>query len=93
MAGIGPKKVYHNLVIEGAKATVEIVLTDELGFYVQSEKGALDTRLLPGLYIVDFGSKALSYPIKLTGDCRFTQADLERGPTCTRPIPVLADED
>jgi hypothetical protein len=39
----------------------------------------LDTRLLPGRYTVQFGLGNPRYPVTLTKDSRFTQAEIEAG--------------
>jgi len=47
---------------------------------------------LPGSYVVEFGLGTFSYPIKLDEPRRYTQAELEAGPTCTRPAVRLLPE-
>jgi hypothetical protein len=92
VSGAKPKRVYHRLVIVATAPDTEIWLGDDAGFFVQKETGTLDTRLLPGEYVVEFGLGTTQYPIRLTADRSFTQAELARGPTCVRHISELADD-
>jgi hypothetical protein len=50
------------------------------------------TSLLPGHYVVEFGLGTPTYPILLLKDSRYTQAELEVGPACPRPIFQLPPE-
>ncbi len=84
--------VYCNLVIVAASPAIEIWLGDDAGHLVQKEVGELRTRLLPGNYVVEFGLGSSPYPIHLTQASRYTQAELEAGPTCARSIPQLPPE-
>lgn len=81
--------VYHRLVIEG-RPGVEIWLGDDEGHLVQTETTKLDTRLLPGQYVVEFGLGTQTYPIKLSADSSYTQSEIEAGPKCARPEVKLA---
>jgi hypothetical protein len=56
------------------------------------EVGEMRTSLLPCFYVVAFGLKAPTHPIHLRRARRFTQAQLQRGPTCPRPIARLMAE-
>ncbi|WP_299696918.1 hypothetical protein [Hydrocarboniphaga sp.] len=69
---------------------MDIWLADNDGHLVQKETGKLDTRLLPGSYVVEFGLGTQTYPINLSADSRYTQAEIEAGPTCPRPEVKLA---
>src|ERR1700710_2519272 len=80
---------YHKLVID-AEPRTEIWLADDGGNLVQKETGRLDTRLLPGHYVVEFGLGTQTYPIELSGDSWFTRAEIEAGPVCPRPEVKLA---
>jgi len=80
---------YHRLVIEGSPSA-DIWLADDGGHLVQKERGKLDTRLLPSHYVVEFGLGTQAYPIHLAKDSRYTQAEIEAGPTCPRPKVKLA---
>jgi hypothetical protein len=84
--------VYHKLVIVAASSATEIWLGDDAGYLVQKEVGELRTSLLPGDYVVEFGLGTAPYPIHLTKASRYTQTELEAGPTCSRPIPQLPPE-
>jgi hypothetical protein len=92
MSGPDSERVYHRLLIRATDPDTDIWLADNQGFLVQKEIGVLDTRLLPGDYAVEFGLGTAPYPIGLTGDLTFQQAELEKGPTCARRIPHLADD-
>jgi hypothetical protein len=86
------KPVYLDLLILATSPTTAIWLGDDAGHLVQKEVGELRTSLLPGLYVVEFELGTPTYPIHLTKASRYTQAELEAGPTCPRPIPELDDE-
>jgi repressor LexA len=80
---------YHRLVIAAAPGT-EIWLGDDNGHLVQKEIGRLETRLLPGHYVVEFGLGTQTYPIHLQKDSHFSQAEIQAGPACPRPQVKLA---
>lgn len=80
------KRVYHRLVIVASSPGIEIWLGDDAGHLVQKEIGELKTSLLPGNYVVEFGLGNPMYPVPLTRASRYTQNELEAGPTCPRPI-------
>jgi len=80
---------YHRLVIN-ASPGVDIWLADGDGHFVQRERGTLDTGLLPGRYIVEFGLGTQTYPIHLVGDSEYSQAEIQAGPPCQRPKVELA---
>jgi hypothetical protein len=81
--------VYYKLVIVASSSATEIWLGDDAGHLVQKAVGELRTSLLPGDYVVEFGLGTSPYPIHLTQASRYTQTELEAGPTCLRPIPQL----
>ncbi len=83
------KPIYHRLVIE-AQPDVDIWLADNEGHLVQKETRKLDTRLLPGQYVVAFGLGTQTYPIELSADSSYTQAEIEAGPKCPHPKVKLA---
>lgn len=80
---------YYRLVIE-AQPQVDIWLADDDGHLVQKETMKLDTRLLPGHYVVEFGLGTQTYPIELSADSYYTQVEIEAGPKCPRPKVKLA---
>ena len=84
--------VYYKLVIAAAFPATEIWLGDDAGHLVQKEVGELRTSLWPGDYVVEFGLGTSPYPIHLSQESRYTQTELEAGPTCSRPIPQLPPE-
>ena len=84
--------VYYKLVIVASSSATEIWLGDDAGHLVQKAVGARRTSLLPGDYVVEFGLGTSPYPIHLTQASRYTQTELEAGPTCSRPIPQLPPE-
>ena len=86
------KPVYYKLVIVAASPAIEIWLGDDAGHLVQKEVGELGTSLLPGHYVVEFGLGSSPYPVHLAQASRYTQTELEAGPTCSRPIPQLPPE-
>ena len=86
------KPQYYKLEIVASAPATEIWLGDDAGHLVQKEVGALKTSLLPGFYVVEFGLGTFTYPIKLDEPRRYTQAELEAGPTCTRPAVRLLPE-
>ena len=86
------RPVYYKLVIVAASPAMEIWLGDDAGHLVQREVGELRTSLLPGHYVVEFGLGTPTYPIHLAKASRYTQSQLEAGPSCSRPIPQLPPE-
>ena len=81
--------VYYKLVIVATSAATGIWLGDDAGHLVQKEVGTLRTSLLPGDYVVEFGLGSSAYLIHLAQARRYTQTELEAGPTCSRPIPQV----
>jgi hypothetical protein len=80
---------YRHLVIVASSSTTDIWLGDDEGHLVQKEDGTLDTRVMEGDYIVEFGLGTTAYPIHLTADIRYTEEELKRGASCPRPIPKI----
>jgi repressor LexA len=78
------EKNYRRLIIR-ASAQTDIWLADDDGHLVQRGRGSLDTSLVPGNYIVEFGLGTQSYPICLIEDSEYSQEEIERGPLCARP--------
>jgi len=85
MSSAKKTQVYHELIILASSPATDIWLGDDAGFLVQKETGEMRTSLMPGHYTVEFGLGAPTYPIHLTKASRYTQAELEAGPTCPRP--------
>ena len=81
--------VYDTRVIIAASSATEIWLGDDAGHLVQKAVGELRTSLLPGDSVEECGLGTSPYPIHLTKANRYTQTELEAGPTCSRPIPQL----
>jgi 6-phosphogluconate dehydrogenase (decarboxylating) len=75
-----------NLMILASSQATEIWLADDEGSLVQKAVGKLETDLLPGDYVVEFGLGATTYPVALRRSRTFTQRQLEGGPTCPRPV-------
>jgi len=63
---------YHRLIIRASPRT-DIWLADDDGHLVQKERGTLDTSLLPGHYVVEFGLGTQTYPIHLAKDSEYSQ--------------------
>jgi len=80
---------YRKLVIVASSPTTDIWLGDNEGHFVQKENGCLETSVMEGRYTVEFGLGTLTYPIHLTEDARYTEAQLCKGPSCPRPIPNI----
>lgn len=86
---IDSKRRYHRLVIRASPRT-DIWLTDDNSHLVQKERGTLDTSVLPGNYVVEFGLGTQTYPIHLVKDSEYSQVDIEAGPSCPRPMLKFA---
>jgi repressor LexA len=80
---------YHRLIIKASPRT-DIWLADDDGHLVQKERGTLDTSLLPGDYVVEFGLGTPTYPIQLVKDSEYSQTEIQAGPSCPRPEVKLA---
>ena len=89
MSNSETQTVYHKLVIEANTQTTDIWLGDNVGYLVQKATGMLQTSLLPGDYIVEFGLGTTCYPISLTEPSQYKQLELEVGPSCHRSIPTI----
>jgi hypothetical protein len=88
-----PTRAYFDLEIAADSANTEIWLGDDAGFFVLKELGVLRTGLIPGDYTVEFGPGTTCYPIRLCEDSRYTQRELEAGPSCDRPIPRFPEDE
>jgi hypothetical protein len=86
------RAVYYKLVITASSPAIEIWLGDDAGHLVQKQVGELRTEVLPGNYVVEFGLGTTTYPIQLVKASRYTQAGLQAGPPCARPVPHLPPE-
>lgn len=82
-------QIFVDLKITASDPATEIWLADDEGFLVQKEVGVLQSSLLRGDYVVEFGLGAPTYPIHLRENSRYTQYELESGPSCKRPIPDI----
>jgi len=80
---------YYQLIIKGDSPEVDIWLGDDEGYFVQKAEGELNTSLLPGKYIVEFGLGTQCYPITLSQNARLSQNESEEGPVCKRPKPNI----
>lgn len=87
-----PNRTYLELLITANSPATEIWLGDDAGHLVQKEAGELQTRLIPGDYVVEFGLGTTCYPIPLREDSSFTQDEIEAGPSCERPKVQFLDE-
>lgn len=72
---------YHRLTIRASPLT-DIWLADDEGHLVQKERGTLDTSVLPGHYVVEFGLGTKAYQIHLVKDSEYSQAEIEAGTSC-----------
>jgi len=82
--GKDSERCYHRLIIRASPRT-DIWLADDDGHLVQKERGTLDTSLLPGHYVVEFGLGTQTYPIHLVKNSEYLQAEIQAGPSCPRP--------
>jgi len=80
---------YHRLTIRASPLT-DIWLADDEGHLVQKERGTLDTSVLPGHYVVEFGLGTKTFPIHLVKDSEYSQAEIEAGTSCLRAEVKLA---
>ncbi len=87
--GTHNERLYRRLIITASPRT-DIWLADDDGHLVQKERGTLDTSLLPGHYVVEFGLGTQTYPIHLVRDSEYSQAEIQAGPSCPRPTVKLA---
>ena len=86
-------KKYFELLIEASSLDTDIWLADTDGHLVQKESGVLQTSVLPGEYVVEFRLGGTTYPISLTENRHYTEAQLRAGPSCPRPKVKLLDSD
>ena len=86
-----PQRKYFNLVIEADMPEEEIWLGDDEGHFVQKAVGVLNTDLLPGNYVVEFGLKTTTYPVALRAPLHLTEREIRSGQSCPRPQVRLDD--
>lgn len=70
------KKKYFRLVIVANDPKTDIWLSDDEGFFVQTEMGVLDTSLLPGDYFVEFGLGTRKWPVVLAGNLKCYESEI-----------------
>lgn len=85
-------QVYYEIEITANSPITEIWLGDDKGHFVQKEVGTLQSSLMPGHFIVEFGLGSTCYPISLRDNTQYIQDELEAGPSCPRPKPKLNGE-
>lgn len=83
------RRTYFEIEITADSSSTEIWLGDDEGHLVQKEVGVLRSSLLPGDYTVEFGLGTACYPIRLRSNSRYTQRELQAGPSCERPVPTI----
>jgi hypothetical protein len=86
-------RTYFDIEIKGNTSETEIWLGDDAGHLVQKEVGALQSSLIPGDYVVEFGLGTTCYPIHLNENSHYTQSEIEAGPSCERPSVRFTDSD
>jgi hypothetical protein len=85
--------IYYDLEIHCDSAVTEIWLICDRGHLVQHEYGVMRTCVLSGDYIVCFQLGSTYYPIHLNANSRYTQQEIESGPSCPRPKIRLTNPD
>lgn len=80
---------YFTLEIEAKSPKTDIWLADDGGSLVEKSVGKLNTGVLSGNDVVEFGLGTPVYPISLDKDLRIDEAELARGQTCARPVFTL----
>ena len=73
MSTVIDESEYFDLVVLATSPGTEIWLGDDEGFFVDKGVGTLETGLLAGRYIVEFGLGTTTFPIDLTQDTRLTE--------------------
>jgi len=71
--------VYRKLIITASSPITDIWLGDDDCHLVQKETGTLETSIMEGRYTVEFGLGTPKYPIHVTQDVRYTEAQLREG--------------
>jgi hypothetical protein len=89
MSASTTRDTYFEIEVTANSSGTEIWLGDDEGHLVQMEVGVLRSSLLPGDYVVEFGLGTGCYPIRLRGDSRYTQRELQAGSPCERPLPTI----
>lgn len=87
------ERTYFDIEIKGSEPLTEIWLGDDAGHFVQKEVGVLQSRLIPGNYVVEFGLGTTCYPIHLNNNSHYTQSEIEAGPSCKRPNVQFTESD
>ncbi len=64
---------YKRLVVVARDPQTDIWIGDDEGNFVQKANGRLETHLLPGSYIVEFGLGKKQHWIELSEDVEFTE--------------------
>jgi hypothetical protein len=83
---------YIGLVIEAETPEGQIWLGNDDGHFVQKAVGILDTRLLPGRYVVEFALGDATYPVILNSPLHLSEQEIRSGQPCPRPKVRLADD-
>lgn len=88
-------RIYHRLVVVASEPRTDIWLVDDCWHPVQKATGELNTSVLAGRYLVEFGPAGpagSAYPIELVRDMQLTQHELEAGPFSPRRPPEMLDD-
>lgn len=85
MANQASSRDYHRLQVEADAPDTEIWLGDQAGFLVEKAIGRLDSRLMPGEYVVEFGRGGPCYPVSLDAPLSLSEREISAGPSCPRP--------
>lgn len=83
--------MYYDLVIVAESPDTALWLGDDEGHFVEKETGTLSSRLLPGIYIVEFGLGTPQYEIDLSADSHYTERQLTAGEPTPRRIPKFPE--
>jgi hypothetical protein len=83
---------YFEVVIVARSTNTDIWLAHE-GHLVQKSYGSLKTSIMPGLYTVEFGLGAPTYPVHVVRDVRLTEEEITAGTPCPRPVPYFPPSD
>ncbi len=86
-------KIYFELTIAASSPTTEIWLGCSDGHFVQKATGLLESSLMPGDYVVEFGLGSETFAIPLDRSRDFTEEQLRQGAPCPRPVVQLDLED
>ncbi len=86
-----PQSPFVSLTIAASSSDTSIWLADDKGHLVQKAVGRLDTSVLLGNYVVEFGLGSTTYPIALDAPTALTEKEIEAGPSCPRSRVQLLD--